>query len=122
MWSFYFFDFERNYVVLKSKSPCFLLNKKGNLIKNETRSKMQNSKYSFMEMNFVLQFILKSQFKSKTVMSRKSQKKKEHTFSNVYFALRKFLQRLYLISIYRALKNFLEYIYLYIQNTLLHPY
>ena len=40
MWLFYYFYFERNYDVLKSKSPCFSLNK--NIIKfnkNETESK-----------------------------------------------------------------------------------
>ena len=34
---FFYFDFERNYVVLKSKSPCFLLNKY-----IETESKKEN--------------------------------------------------------------------------------
>ena len=33
-WLFCYFDFERNYDVLKSKSPCFLLNKNINLNKN----------------------------------------------------------------------------------------
>ena len=39
MWLFYYFDFERNYYVLKSKGPYFLLNKKVNFNKNETDSK-----------------------------------------------------------------------------------
>ena len=29
-WHFYYFYFERNYDVLKSKSPCFLLSKNKN--------------------------------------------------------------------------------------------
>ena len=41
MWLFYYFNFERNYNVLKSKSPCFLL-KNINFNKNETESKMEN--------------------------------------------------------------------------------
>ena len=36
VWLFYYFYFERNYDVLKSKSPCFLLNKNISFNKNET--------------------------------------------------------------------------------------
>ena len=35
VWLFYYFNFERNYDVLKSKSPCTLLNKNINLIKTK---------------------------------------------------------------------------------------
>ena len=44
MWLLYYFNSERNYDVLKSKSPCILLNKKINFNKNETdnKSKMEN--------------------------------------------------------------------------------
>ena len=46
-WLFYCFYFERNYDVLKLKSPCFLLNKNKNFNKNETESKMENPTHSF---------------------------------------------------------------------------
>ena len=36
VWLFCYFDIERNYDVLKSKSPWSLLNKTANLNKNET--------------------------------------------------------------------------------------
>ena len=36
MWLFRYFDFERNYDVLKSNSPRFLLNKNLNFKKSET--------------------------------------------------------------------------------------
>ena len=49
MWLFYYFNFERNYDFLKSKSPCVLLNKNINLNKNETESKMQNPTYNFRD-------------------------------------------------------------------------
>ena len=39
MWLFYHSNFERNYDLLKSKSPCILLNKNINFNKNETKSK-----------------------------------------------------------------------------------
>ena len=42
MWLFYYYNFERNYNVLKSKSPCILLNKNRNCNKNETESKVEN--------------------------------------------------------------------------------
>ena len=37
----YYVNFERNYDVLKSRSPCILLNKNINL-DNKTESKMEN--------------------------------------------------------------------------------
>ena len=69
MWLFYYFNFERNYDVLKSKSPCSLLNKNINFNKNGTESKMENPTHSFRETKLVLQLIEESQIKSKTVMS-----------------------------------------------------
>ena len=80
VWLFYYFDFDRNHDVLKSKSPCILLNKNIKLNKNEMGSKMENSTDSFREMNLVLQLIQKSQIKSKTVVSLSSRKKKEGIF------------------------------------------
>ena len=40
LWLSYYFNFERNYNVLKSKSPCILLEK--TLLKNKTELKMEN--------------------------------------------------------------------------------
>ena len=54
---FYYFSYERNYDVLKLKSPCILLNKNINLNENETESKMENPKNSFRETNLVVQLI-----------------------------------------------------------------
>ena len=39
---FNYFDFERSYDILKSKSPCILLNKNINFDKNGTEPKMEN--------------------------------------------------------------------------------
>ena len=75
VWLFYYFNFERNYDVLKSRSPCILLNKNINFNKNETESKMENRTLSFSETNLVLQLIQESQIKSKTVLSWSSRKK-----------------------------------------------
>ena len=57
VWLFYYFNFERNYDILKSKSPCILLNKKINFNKNEAESKMENPTHSFKETNLVLQLM-----------------------------------------------------------------
>ena len=51
MWLFYYFYFERNYDVLKSKSLYFLLNKNINFNESKMDSKMENPTYSFREMN-----------------------------------------------------------------------
>ena len=66
---FYYFYFERNYDILKSKSPWFLLNKNMNLSKNETESKMENPIHAFREMDFALQLIQQLRVKSKAVMN-----------------------------------------------------
>ena len=54
-WLFYYINFERNYGVLKPKSPCILLNKIINFNKNETESKMENPIHSFRKKSLVLQ-------------------------------------------------------------------
>ena len=53
---FYYFIFEKIYV-LKSKNSWVLLSKNINANKNEKESKMENSTFSFREMNLVLQYI-----------------------------------------------------------------
>ena len=57
MWLFYYFNFERNYDVLNSKSPCILLIKNINFNKNETEAKMENPTQKCRETNLVLQLI-----------------------------------------------------------------
>ena len=57
MWLLYYFCFEKNCDVLKSKSPRILLNKSINFNEIETESKMENPTHSFTEMNLVLQLI-----------------------------------------------------------------
>ena len=47
VWLFYYFNFESNYDVLKSKKPCILLKKNKNFNKNKMESKMENSTHSF---------------------------------------------------------------------------
>ena len=49
MWLVYYFNFEKNYDDLKSKSPYILLDKNINFNENETESKMENLTNSFRE-------------------------------------------------------------------------
>ena len=103
---FYYFNFERNYNVLKSKSPYFLLNKNVNYNQNEMESKMENSTHSFRKTNFVLRLLQESRIKkSKTVMSWRSRKKKEGAFCTAYFVRKKFYQHLYFFSMYSVLNK-----------------
>ena len=55
-WLFNYFNFERNYDLLKPKRPCILLNNE-KALKHETESKMENPTHSFIETNLVLQLI-----------------------------------------------------------------
>ena len=46
--AFLLLNFERDHDILKSKSPCILLNKNINFDKNETGLKMENPKHGFL--------------------------------------------------------------------------
>ena len=80
-----------NYDVLNSKSRCILLNENINSNKNETESKMENPIQSFRGTNLVLQLIEEWQITGRTVMSWRSQKKKEDIFVPFIFSEGNFL-------------------------------
>ena len=93
VWLKYYFNFERNYDVLKSKNPCIFLNKNINFSKNGKESKMENPAQNFGETN--LQLISESQTKSIKlwwVRARERQKRaffvpftlSKENFSNIY--------------------------------------
>ena len=81
---FNYFDFERSYDILKSKSPCILLNKNINFDKSETKSKMENPIHGIRKTNLVHQLIWESQIRSKSVMVWSSQKKKENFLYHLF--------------------------------------
>ena len=54
---FLFFFFENSYHTLKSKIPCFLLNKNITFNKSKSQSKLENLTQSFREVNLVLQLV-----------------------------------------------------------------
>ena len=51
MWLLYYFNFERKYDVLKSKSPCILLSKNINFNKNQMKLEIENPTNSFREIS-----------------------------------------------------------------------
>ena len=99
---FYYFNFERNYYVLKPMSSCSLQNKNMNFNKNETESKMENP--SFRERNLVL-------------CRWSSRKKKRGHFCTVYFVRKNFFKHLCFISIYSVLNTLSKYTYFYISES-----
>ena len=107
-----------NYDILKSKSPCFLLNKNINFNKNTTESKMDNSTHSFRETNLVLQLIQELPIKSNTVISLGSPKKKEGIFCTTSFLQTNFFKHLCFISIHGVLNTLSEYTYFYISRNI----
>ena len=54
---FLFFFFENSYHTLKSKIPCFLLNKNITFNKSKSQSKLENLTQSFREVNLGLQLV-----------------------------------------------------------------
>ena len=97
-WLFYYFNFERNYYVLKSTNPCILLNKNTNFNKNGTESKL-NSTHSSRETNYVLQLIWESQIKNDKLGLAKE---KGGIFCTVYFVKKEFFKDLCVILIRRG--------------------
>ena len=73
---------------------------------------MENPKHSFSKTNFVLQLILESQIKSKTVMSWSLRKKRKKRDFFVLFILSE--GNICFISMYSVLNKLSEYIYFYI--------
>ena len=82
---FYYFYFKRNYDILKSKSPWFLLNKNITFKKTRRNRNLENPAHNFREVNLVLLLGKESQIKSKNVMSWSSRKKKECIFETLFF-------------------------------------
>ena len=64
MWLFFYFNFERNYYLLKLKSPCILLSKNINFNKN--KMELREMRHGFREMNLKVQLTSESQTESKT--------------------------------------------------------
>ena len=104
MWLFYYFNFKRSYDVLKSKSPCILLNKNINFNKNETESKMENPTHRFRETSLVLQEAVAQTCSVKKVFLIISQNLQENTCARVSFLIK-----------LQAAPNFYEHLFL--QNT-----
>ena len=87
IWLFYYFNFERNYDVLKSKSPCFLL-KNINFNKNETELKIENPTHTFRETGLVLPLIQESWIKVKQWWVGAHKRKRESmSFISMYSVL-----------------------------------
>ena len=114
VWLLYYHNFERNYDVLKLKSPCIFLNKSINFDKNGKESKIENPTQGFRDINLVLQLIQESQIKSKTVMSW-SWRKKKRTFFVLFFVWRNVLSQFVVYWIHFQIINTFTY-----QKTLLH--
>ena len=82
--------------VLKSKSPCFLLNESVNSNINETESKMENPTpaYTFRRRTLYFSSCKNQELKLKLVKKRRARNKTEciekNAFCNVYFVRRKF--------------------------------
>ena len=113
-----YFNFERNYDVLKSKSSCILLNQNFNFNKNETESKMENPTQRFKrERKLVLQLIQEPQIKKNCDKRKLAEETRGH-FWTIYFVRRTFFLHLCFISMYSLLNTLSEYTYIYTSKTI----
>ena len=113
MWLFYYFYFERNYDDLKSKSPCFLLNKIINFNKNETELKMENPITVLERWTMCFSSYKNCKLKIKLWWVEAHKRKKNKLYKNkVYFVHRTYFQHLGFISIYSVFNKLSEYIYI----------
>ena len=112
----FLFNFQKNYDVLKSKSPCILLNKNVNFNWNETKSKIQNPR----ETNRVFQSSYKNRKLKVKLWWAGARKRKKKAFF-VPFILFKG-KHLCFISMHGVLNTFWEYALtrIYTLKTLLH--
>ena len=86
--TFLYFNFERGYDVLKTKSPCIFLNKNINFNRNKTESKMENLAQFWRDAPCFSAHrrIANLKKKKKTVMSYSSRKKKKTFFLPFIFS------------------------------------
>ena len=111
-WLFYYLHFERNYDVLKSKSPCFLLNKNMNFKVNMNfkikarRNRKWKISHTVLEI-WTLYFssYKNCELKAKLSWAGPHERKKVHC-CNVYFVWRKFS---YVFWIIGSLQCILKY-------------
>ena len=108
MWLFYYFNFERNYDVLKSENPCIFLNKNINFNENETESKMENTTHRLERRTLCFSSYKNRKLKVK-LMRWSSRKKKEGIFCTVYFVGREVFRDLYFISMYSVLNTLIYF-------------
>ena len=113
VWLFFYFNFERNYYLLKLKSPCILLSKNINFNKN--KMELREMRHGFREMNLKVQLTSESQTESKT---DELELATEKFFCTVYFVWRKFFKHLCFISMYSILNTLSEYTYFSISKNI----
>ena len=121
VWILYYFNFERNYDVLKSKIPCILLNKNINFDKDETESKMGNLTRCFRETNFA-RFRSCKNFKLKVKLWwLGTRERKNEAFCTIYFVQRKFLTFEFYLNVQCIEYTFGIYIFLHMnKNYFIH--
>ena len=90
MWLFNYFNFETNYDILKSKSPCILLNKNINFNKNETESKMEIPHTVLDWRTLCFSSHSNCKLKVKLWWDIACKRKREGIFCTIYFVWRKF--------------------------------
>ena len=110
-WFFYYFSSEKKSDVVKSKSPCFLLNKYINLNKNETESKMENPSH-------ILCFSsCRSRESKEKLWCVAARKRKKSVYSVTFiFSQGIFFQHFCFISMYSVLNELSEHVYFYISK------
>ena len=113
VWLFFYFNFERNYYLLKLKSPCILLSKNINFNKN--KMELREMRHGFREMNLKVQLTSESQTESKT---DELELATEKFFCTVYFVWRTFFKHLCFISMYSILNTLSEYTYFSISKNI----
>ena len=118
-WLFYHFNFEKNYDVLKSKTPCILLNKNINFNKNETESRMKNPTHSFKRRTLCFSSYKNRKLKVKLWWVG-AHKRKKRAFLYRLFCSKKFFLHLCFISMCSVLNTLSEYTYFSILLPFLH--
>ena len=120
MWLFHYFNFERNYDLLKSKSPWILLNKNINFSKNETESKMENLQPVLERRTLRFSSFKNRKLKIKPCWAGARERKKRVFFVPFILSKGNFLKNLCFISVYIVLNTIQKIHTFTYQKTLLH--
>ena len=115
MWLFYYFSFERNYDILRSKISCFLLNRNINLTKTK-RDRRSEIPQTLLERRTLCFTSYKNHELKVKLWWFGARQRRTSVFFKVYFVRRNFFKHLCFTSLYIVFNKLSEYMHFYLSK------